>query len=103
MQKLIRILGGIGFVIFSIIFVVFLSGWWDNDPETTGRFPWMVAVMMIVSASTDLFGSAGHGNHLNPRLFQGRRMPLGCKPGAQNHSAQFISYRQYLLFFLLRY
>jgi nitrogen fixation-related uncharacterized protein len=26
MQKLIRILSGIGFVIFSIIFVVFLSG-----------------------------------------------------------------------------
>jgi hypothetical protein len=56
MQKLIRILSGIGFVVFTIMFVVFLSGWWDNDPETTGHFPWKVAVMMIVSGSTCLFG-----------------------------------------------
>jgi len=56
MQTLIRILSGVGFVVFSIIFVVFLSGWLDNDPETTGRFPWKVAVMMIVSASTAFFG-----------------------------------------------
>jgi hypothetical protein len=59
MQKLIQILSGVSFVVFSIIFVTCLSGWWDNDPETTGRFPWGVALMMLVSGSTCLFGVGG--------------------------------------------
>jgi len=56
MQMLIRILSGVLFVFFSIIVVMNVSGFWDNDPETTGRVPWWGVFMMFVTGSSCLFG-----------------------------------------------